>query len=89
METGRTRAPVERPRGDTWSKARRAQLQREPLCRHCTAAGRVTLALEVDHVVPLAAGGAPLDPNNLQSLCIPCHQAKTLRDMKCMRHGKP
>lgn len=33
--------------------------------------------LEVDHVVPLVAGGAVYDPDNLQALCRDCHIAKT------------
>ena len=36
--------------------------------------------MEVDHIVPLAAGGAPYDPENLQTLCRPCHFDKTRRD---------
>lgn len=30
-----------------------------------------------DHIVPCADGGAPLDPANIQTLCVPCHEAKT------------
>ncbi|HEY6237697.1 MAG TPA: HNH endonuclease signature motif containing protein, partial [Thermoplasmata archaeon] len=33
--------------------------------------------LDVDHVVELARGGAPLDYLNLQAVCRPCHRAKT------------
>ena len=32
--------------------------------------------LTVDHVVPLAAGGAPLDPGNLTVLCRSCNSSK-------------
>lgn len=42
-------------------------------CRNCGKAGR----LECDHIVPLAKGGAPLDPANLQTLCRSCHIEKT------------
>ena len=42
-------------------------------CQHCGRRGR----LEVDHVVPLEAGGDPWDPANCQALCGPCHSAKT------------
>lgn len=42
-------------------------------CRRCGRAGR----LECDHVIPLHAGGAPLDLANLQALCRPCHVAKS------------
>ena len=41
---------------------------------HCT--GHAT---QVDHITNTAAGGAPLDPNNLQSACPSCnaHKAST------------
>ena len=57
-----------------WKRARRAALDRDNWrCRSCGKAGR----LEVDHVVQLAAGGAPFDLDNLQALCKPCHLVKT------------
>src|SRR5438093_948818 len=56
-----------------WQKARAAQLRSEPLCRVCAAAGRLTAASVVDHVVPVKQGGAIWDSENLQSLCNPCH----------------
>ena len=55
-----------------WRKVRRIQLQREPLCSHCGDVAR-----EVDHIVPIADGGARLDLRNLQSLCKSCHSRKT------------
>jgi 5-methylcytosine-specific restriction endonuclease McrA len=33
--------------------------------------------LEVDHITPIAEGGHPFDPANLQTLCSACHQEKT------------
>ena len=38
--------------------------------------------LQVDHKVSLAAGGTE-DDDNLQSLYIPCHEAKSLRERGC------
>jgi len=55
---------------------RRAQLQREPLCRECAKHDVTTAACEVDHVVALADGGTD-DPDNLQSLCHDCHDVKS------------
>ena len=56
----------------------RAQLLRsQPLCAECERQGRVTLATERDHIVPLAEGGTE-DDNNVQGLCPPCHEAKSL-----------
>ena len=56
---------------------RRARLLRDqPLCRACDAVGRVALATELDHIVPLYKGGAD-DESNLQPLCYRCHKIKT------------
>lgn len=63
-----------------WKKTRRAQLDREPLCRDCLQQGRHEPATDVDHVTQLEDGGAPLDPENLQSLCHSHHSVKTRRD---------
>lgn len=40
-------------------------------CRHCAAP-----ATEVDHIINLAQGGTH-HPDNLQTLCTPCHRRKT------------
>jgi len=42
----------------------------------CQACGRITTELEIDHITPLAFGGAESDQNR-QSLCIDCHKAKS------------
>ena len=57
-----------------WERVRRRVLERDGWrCRRCGKAGR----LEVDHVVPVEAGGDPWDPSNLQTLCRGCHIAKS------------
>lgn len=65
-------------------RIRRLVLRANPLCVMCQAAGRITLATEVDHVVPLFKGGTEsLDPfENRQGLCSQCHQDKTNDDLK-------
>jgi 5-methylcytosine-specific restriction protein A len=68
--------PTERMRGRAAVNRRARWLQDHPLCAHCEAAGRVTAATVPDHVVPLWNGGADTEAN-LQSLCSPCHDAKT------------
>ena len=38
--------------------------------------------MEVDHIAPLKAGGAPYDLDNLQALCRRCHIQKTAVENK-------
>ena len=59
-----------------WVRIRIMHLRREPLCRVCAAAGKITPADTVDHIVPLREGGTN-EESNLQSLCKPCHSSKT------------
>ena len=74
-------APYERDRAsstargydETWKKFRLTILHRDPVCKKCERKA----SEEVDHIVPLAAGGARLDPRNAQGLCNPCHSTKT------------
>lgn len=68
-----------------WKKVRRAQFDHEPLCRECRKQGRLVPAEDVDHIIQLEDGGAPLDPENLQSLCHSHHSEKTARDR--LGHG--
>lgn len=46
------------------------------LCQACLEAGRVTLGTQVDHKVPLSAGGSDADDNKWL-LCDACHKAKS------------
>jgi len=65
------------PYGGRWEKQRRSALRRDKgLCVACRESGRLTPATEVDHVVRVADGGSDR-LSNLQSLCRPCHEAKT------------
>ena len=79
-------ANQERTRGRTWERIRQRVLDADPLCRMCDAAGLVTAAQEVDHIVPLHRGGTD-DPDNLQGLCKPCHAIKTAEDMGWAREA--
>jgi 5-methylcytosine-specific restriction protein A len=66
--------------GRPWRRLREQILQRDKyLCQHCQRAGRVREATEVDHKTPLSKGGTD-KPENLQSLCSSCHEAKTMHD---------
>lgn len=51
-------------------------LSERPLCVACERQGRVAAATELDHVVPLWAGGTD-DEHNLQGLCRACHAEKS------------
>lgn len=64
-----------------WQRARRVKLAEQPLCEECLRQGRVRAATLVDHIVPMADGGARLDPDNWQSLCDECHTVKTIQDV--------
>lgn len=61
-----------------WREARSSQLRRAPHCCICERIGVQRRATEVDHIVPVARGGAPLHPSNLRSLCKTHHSQKTL-----------
>lgn len=68
---------VERKRGSAGVKDRNRIRERDcGLCQACDAQGRVSLGTEVDHKVPLWAGGSD-DESNKWLLCTPCHEAKT------------
>lgn len=47
----------------------------------CQCCGVVTMDLELDHIVNIAQGGND-DESNLQSLCVPCHKEKTLKESR-------
>ena len=83
-----------------WQRFRERHLLKEPLCRSCLKQGRVTAATEVDHIVRITDGGAPLDHDNLQSLCRAHHLSKSYAEQKgkdwrkhelrgCDEHGNP
>ena len=60
-----------------WRKLRMTILERDKFtCQNC---GVITTVLEVDHIIPNSDNN---DPSNLQALCRPCHEAKTLVENK-------
>ena len=63
-----------------WQAARAAQLARVPCCEVCTTQGRTTAATVCDHRQPVRLGGDFWDSSNYQSLCRPCHQAKSAQE---------
>jgi len=68
--------------GAEWDRKRERILARDGgLCCPCRRIGRVTLGREVDHTVPKARGGTD-DDDNLQTICRPCHKAKTAAEAR-------
>ncbi len=61
-----------------WRRARKAFLERHPLCAECQREGKLTPATVVDHIVP-HRGDQRLfwDKTNWQPLCKDCHDKKT------------
>lgn len=67
---------TKRTTGRKLQRMRAALFARCPLCAECQRQGRVTLATQRDHIVPLAEGGAD-DETNEQALCDDCHALKS------------
>ena len=60
---------------------RERHLRASPLCVYCLRDNRVTAASVVDHIVPHRGDESLFkDPNNLQSLCKPCHDSLKARE---------
>lgn len=63
-----------------WRKARITYLQRNPLCRMCEQAGRLTPATVVDHITPHKGDQALFwDETNWQPLCKQHHDSAKQR----------
>lgn len=65
--------------GWAWTRTRAAVLARDSYACRIGGPGCTTTATEVDHLVPLSAGGTD-DPGNLRAVCAVCHRAKTAAD---------
>jgi len=72
--------------GNTLQKIRREKLLANPACELCIKEGIVTPAAEVDHIVPLWAGGKESDSNR-QSICQAHHLAKSKREASIRASG--
>lgn len=78
--------PTPRLYGRAAVQARARYLAEHPLCKHCQDKGRISAAIEVDHIIPLHKDGSDEDSNK-QGLCLPCHKAKTAQDMGYLERG--
>lgn len=66
--------------GRPWRRIRELVLKRDGYqCQPCKKGGRVTLAIEVDHITPICEGGSDA-MGNLQGICGECHQVKSLAE---------
>jgi hypothetical protein len=84
---GRAMVATPRMRGRRLQERRRVYLAAHPFCRRCIEQhGRVSLAVELDHIQPLEHGGRDT-PDNIQGLCRECHLDKTARDRGYRRKG--
>lgn len=72
---------AERGYGYRWQRLRNRFIAQHPYCEECMKQGKITLATDVDHIVPHRGDPALLyDETNLQSLCKACHSRKTARE---------
>jgi len=87
MQEQRRGSAASRGYDDAWRKARAAYLYRHPLCVHCTEAGKVTAATELDHKVPHRGDRVLFwDRSNWQGLCKPHHSSKTATEDSAWAH---
>lgn len=62
-----------RPSAEVWAKIRARIFERDNYtCQYCGAYG---VALECDHIFPVARGGSH-DDDNLNTACFPCNRSK-------------
>ena len=66
-----------------WKKLRTLQLTKQPLCVICFVPGEV-----VDHIEEISDGGCVTCMDNLQTLCLPCHNIKTKKVAKLRAEKK-
>jgi len=72
--------------GADWTRFRNAYLKRNPLCAECEKEGRVVIAEELHHLVPIAVDPSRrLDPTNCDGLCERCHSDAT----RASSHANP
>ena len=58
-----------------WRNVRKDYLNRHPLCVR-----RERPASVVDHIIPIADGGAEWEESNFQAMCQSCHNKKSAKE---------
>lgn len=71
-----------------WQAIRRVVLGRDPLCVLCLQEGIVRASEVVDHIQSMQDGGAQFDLENLQGLCVICHNRKSQLEANARRNSK-
>lgn len=82
----KTHTQTERIRGGNLQRIRDGYLRLSPLCLECMKVERTSLAAEVDHIIPLWAGGKEEDSNR-QGLCVDHHSVKTSCEDRMRKAG--
>lgn len=78
---------VERITGHKWMQIRKLfALSNPQICAECDRQGNVGNGNELDHIVPLWAGGSN-DFSNLQWLCYEHHRQKSSKETKMRESG--
>ncbi len=64
-----------------WKELRIEYLKEHPTCERCLKNDKITLAIDVHHIIPISAGKTKKDKqiigfdwNNLMALCKDCHK---------------
>lgn len=63
-----------------WRAKRAAHLAKEPLCRYCAKAGRLTPGDVVDHIEPHKGDRQKFWKGELMTLCHTCHSSVKQRE---------
>ena len=80
------RDPASKKRyGYRWQKIRARFLSAHPLCAECQREGRMSVAAEVHHIIPLSNGGTHAE-SNLEGLCRSHHSSLHLRERSRKRN---
>ena len=72
-----------------WDRVRIGILVRDGYRCQIAGPGCTGRATSVDHIVPLALGGARLDPRNLRAACGHCNSSAGARVVRSQPSGRP
>lgn len=65
-----------------WKMASKRFIENNPLCKECKKKGLLTPSVITDHRIPKDKCADPLDQDNWDPLCKPCHSVKSAQDKK-------